>query len=96
MGGSNATRESHRAVIHAGWCAGMSEEAARVSGVWPPSRTAPPPALEGGKRTRRVYMEGIFLWAWTGCFSKVFLWADLTQVGGEVHSSKPVHAKSKG
>ena len=39
-GGSNATGASHRALIHAGWCGGMSEEAARVSGVWPPSRTA--------------------------------------------------------
>ena len=27
---------------------------------------------------------------------KVFLWADLTQPGGEVHWSKPVRAKSKG
>ena len=35
-GGSNATRASHRAPIRAGWCGGMSEEAARVSGVWPP------------------------------------------------------------
>ena len=34
-GGSNATRASHRALIHAGWCGGMSEEAARVSGVCP-------------------------------------------------------------
>ena len=36
LGGSNATRASHRAPIHAGWCGGMSEEAARVSGLWPP------------------------------------------------------------
>ena len=35
-GGSNATGASHRALIHAGWCGGMSEEAGRVSGVWPP------------------------------------------------------------
>ena len=35
-GGSNATGASHRALIHAGWCGGMSEEAARVSGVCPP------------------------------------------------------------
>ena len=35
LGGSNATEASHRALIHAGWCGGMSEEAARVSGVWP-------------------------------------------------------------
>ena len=41
--------------------------------------------LEGGKRTRRVYTEGILLWVWPGCCSKVFLWADLTQPGGEVH-----------
>ena len=40
LGGSNATRASYRALIHAGRCCGMSEEAARVSGVWPPSRTA--------------------------------------------------------
>ena len=33
-GGSNATGASHRALIHAGWCGGMSEEAARVSGPW--------------------------------------------------------------
>ena len=39
-GGSNATGASYRALIHAGWCCGMSEEAARVSGLWPPSRTA--------------------------------------------------------
>ena len=39
-GGSNATGASYRALIHAGWCCGMSEEAARVSGAWPPSRTA--------------------------------------------------------
>ena len=35
-GGSNATGASHRALIHAGWCGGMSEEAARVSGAWAP------------------------------------------------------------
>ena len=64
---------------------GMSEEAARVSGVCPPSRTAPPPAPGGGKRTRRVYTKGILLWVWPGCCSSVFLWADLTQPGGEVH-----------
>ena len=34
-GGSNATRASHRALIHAGWCGSMSEEAARVSEVCP-------------------------------------------------------------
>ena len=39
-GGSNATAASHRALIHAGWCGGMSEEAGRVSRAWPPSRTA--------------------------------------------------------
>ena len=42
LGGSNATGASYRALIHAGWCCGMSEEAARVSGAWPPSRTAMP------------------------------------------------------
>ena len=36
IGGSNATGASHRALIHAGWCAGMFEEAARVSEVCPP------------------------------------------------------------
>ena len=35
-GGSNATGASHRALIHAGWCGGMSEEAGRVSGAWTP------------------------------------------------------------
>ena len=49
-----------------------------------------------GKRTRRVYTEGILLWVWPEYCSKVFLWADLTQPGGEVHWSKPVRAKSKG
>ena len=62
----------------------------------PPSRTAPPPAPGGGKRTRGVYTEGILLWVADGCFSRLFLWADLTQPGGEVHWSKPVRAKSKG
>ena len=42
-----------------GWCCGMSEEAARVSGAWPPSRTAPPPAPGGGKLPHRVYTEWI-------------------------------------
>ena len=58
-GGSNATGASYRALIHAGWCCGMSEEAARVSGAWPPSRTAPPPAPGGGKLPHRVYTEWI-------------------------------------
>ena len=35
-GGSHATRASHRALIHAGWGGGMSEEGGRVSGAWPP------------------------------------------------------------
>ena len=35
-GGSNVVGPSYRALIHAGWCGGMSEEAARVSGVCPP------------------------------------------------------------
>ena len=39
-GGSNATGASHRALIRAGWCGRISEEAGRVSGAWPPSRTA--------------------------------------------------------
>ena len=59
LGGSNATKASYRPLIHAGWCCGMSEEAARVSGAWPPSRTAPPPAPRGGKLPRRVYTKGI-------------------------------------
>ena len=67
----------------------------RVQGV-PPSRTALPPAPGGGKRTRGAYTEGILLWDFPGCCSKVFLWADLTQPGGEVHWSKLVRAKSKG
>ena len=58
-GGSNATGASHRPLIHVGLCCGMSEEAASVSGVWPPSRTAPPPAPAGGKRMRRVYTDGV-------------------------------------
>ena len=35
-GGSIATDAFYWALIHAGWCCGMSEEAARVSGVCPP------------------------------------------------------------
>ena len=46
-GGSNATEASYRALIHAGWCCGMSEEAARISGVWP----------HHGRRRRR-HLEG--------------------------------------
>ena len=49
-GGSNPIGASYRALIHAVWCCGMSEEAAGVSGAWPPSRTAPLPAPGGGKR----------------------------------------------
>ena len=40
--------------------------------------------------------EGLLLWVWPGCCSKVFLWADLTQPGGEFYCSKPVCVKSKG
>ena len=47
-GGSNATGASHRALIHAGWCGGMSEEAARVSGVCPPHGQRRRRHLEGG------------------------------------------------
>ena len=49
-----------------------------------------------GKRTLWVYIEGILLWLCPVCCSKVFLWADLTQPGGEFHWSKLVRAKSKG
>ena len=56
-GGSNATGASYRALIHAGWYCGMSEEAARVSSAWPPTRTAPSAAPRGGKLPRRFYME---------------------------------------
>ena len=35
-GGSNATGASYPSLIHAGWCGGMSEEAAHISGVWSP------------------------------------------------------------
>ena len=45
---------------------------------------------------RRVYTEGILLWVWPGCCSKVFLWSDLKQPDGEVRWSKLVRAKSKG
>ena len=65
-------------------CCGGCKCPARVFGVCPPSRT------------RRVYTHGVLLWLWPGCCSKVFLWADLTQPGGEFHWSKPVRAKSKG
>ena len=47
-GGSNATRASHRALIHEGWCGGMSQEAARVSGVCPPHGRRRRRHLEGG------------------------------------------------
>ena len=56
-GGSNATGASYRALIHAGWCYGMSQEAAHVSGECPPLWTVPPPAPGGGKLPRRVYTE---------------------------------------
>ena len=36
LGGSNAIGGSYWALIHAGWCGGMSQEAERVSGVCPP------------------------------------------------------------
>ena len=49
-----------------------------------------------GETDALVYTEGILLWVWPGCCSKVFLWADLTQPVGEFHWSKPVRAKSKG
>ena len=35
-GGSNATGASYWALIHAGWCGGMSKEAGRISDAWPP------------------------------------------------------------
>ena len=56
-GGSNATGATYRALIHTRWCCGMSEEAARVSGAWPLSRTAPPAAPRGGKLPLRFYTE---------------------------------------
>ena len=89
-------RRTGPSYIHAGWCGAMSKEAAHISGVCPPSRTAALPAPGGGKRTRRVYTEGILLCVWLVCCSKVFLWAVLTQPGGEFNWSKPVRAKSKG
>ena len=49
-----------------------------------------------GKRTRRVYTDGVLLWLWPGCCSEVILWDDLTQPDGVFHWSKPVRAKSKG
>ena len=58
-GGSNATGASHQALIHAGWCCGMSEEATRISSAWPPSQSVPPQAPGGGERTCRVYTEWI-------------------------------------
>ena len=54
------------------------------------------PGTWRGKRTRRVYSEGMLLWVWPGCCSQVSLYADLIQPGGEVHGSKPVRGKSKG
>src|SRR3954465_13654331 len=68
----------------------------RLRGVPPSSWTASPTAPGGGKRTRRVYMEGILPLVWPGCCSKVFLWADLTQPGGYVHFFKARPRKVKG
>ena len=47
-GGSYATGASYRALIRAGWCCGMSEEAARISGVWPHHGQRRRRHLEGG------------------------------------------------
>ena len=75
----------------------MSKEAAHIFGVWPPSLTAPLPTHGGGNsHACRLYTDKILLWVWPGCCSQVFLWAYLTQPGGEVHWPKPVHGKSKG
>ena len=67
----------------------------RVRGV-PPLTDGAAAGTWRGKRTRRVYTEGILLWVCPGCCSKVFLWADLTQPGGEVRCLKSVRGKSKG
>ena len=74
-------RRTGPSYIHAGWCRGMSEEAARVFGVCPPHGRRRRRHLEGGNG-RVVYTEGILLWVWPGSCSKVFLWADLPQPGG--------------
>ena len=52
-GGSNATGASPRALIHAGWCGGMSEEATHVSGVCPPHGRRRRRHLEGGNERVR-------------------------------------------
>ena len=67
-----------------------------LRGLAPPHGRRRRRHLEVGKRTRRVYTEGILPWVWPRCCSRVFLWADLRQPGGYVHCSKPVHAQSKG
>ena len=73
----------------------MSEEAARVSGVWPPLTDGAAAGTWRGE-TDASGLHGGDLAVGPGCCSKVFLWADLTQPGGEFNWSKPVHAKSKG
>ena len=47
LGGGNATGASYRALIHAGWCCGMSEEA-----------TASPVRGPPHGRRRRRHLEG--------------------------------------
>ena len=58
LGGSIATGASHRALIHAEWCGGMSEEAARVSGVCPPHGRCCRRHLEGGNGRVRSTRRG--------------------------------------
>ena len=81
-GGYHAAKSCVGGLSRVWKCCGGCKRLARVSGVCPPSRTALPLAAGGGKQTRGVYTEGILLWVWPGCCSKVFLWADLTQPGG--------------
>ena len=74
----------------------MSEEAARVSGVAPPLTEGAVAGTWRGETDASVLHGVDVAMFWPGYYSRVFLWADLTQPGGEVHWSKPVRGKSKG
>ena len=68
----------------------------RLRGVAPLTDGAAGGTWRGETDASGLHTEGILLWVWPGCCSKVFLWADLTQPGGEFYCSKPVCLKSKG
>ena len=67
----------------------------RVRGV-PPLTDGAATGTWRGETDAWGYTEGILLWVWPGCCSKVFLWADLTQPGGEGPLVKARPCKVKG